>query len=106
MKDIMIKLKITCVPGMSIAHVKTVCWEREEVGRRVCTSTNKDRKTNTNDLISEEENHQDHEWMFIMCMLSASITVTSYRRPLLTVVVVMSSICDLRHEKVKVVESK
>ena len=22
---------------MSIAHVKTVCWERDEVGRRVCT---------------------------------------------------------------------
>ena len=104
MKDMIIKLKITCVPGMSIAQVKTVCWEREEVGRSVCTSTNKDRKTNTNDLISE--NHQDHEWMFIMCMLSASITVTSYRRPLLTVVVVMSSICDLRHEKVKVVVSK
>ena len=55
MKDIMTKLKLTCVPGMSIAHVKTVCWEREEVGRSVCTSTNKDRKTNTNDLILEEE---------------------------------------------------
>ena len=25
------------LPGMCMAQEKTVCWDREEVGRRVCT---------------------------------------------------------------------